>query len=294
MHSRFHTAFSGLAENLQAALAPVLADDRFPAMLSAEQVAALQKASGLDDDALAFALLPIAAACARTSLSHFNVGAIARGVSGAWYFGANMEFSGSTMQQTVHAEQSAVSHAWLRGETSLSSITVNYTPCGHCRQFMNELNSGLQLRINLPGRAPHTLGDYLPDAFGPKDLDIKTLLMDAQDHGYPLRGDSLSQAAIDAANKSHTPYTHSPSGVAIACADGQIFSGSYAENAAFNPTLPPLQGALNLLNLSGYDFSDIERVMLAERADAPLTQWDATAATVRALGCQNIERIALA
>jgi hypothetical protein len=23
---------------------------------------------------------------------------------------------------------------------------------------MNELNSGLQLRINLPGRAPHTLG----------------------------------------------------------------------------------------------------------------------------------------
>lgn len=294
MHSRFHTAFSGLAENLQAALAPVLADDRFPAMLSAEQVAALQKASGLDDDALAFALLPIAAACARTSLSHFNVGAIARGVSGAWYFGANMEFSGSTMQQTVHAEQSAVSHAWLRGEKSLSSITVNYTPCGHCRQFMNELNSGLQLRINLPGRAPHTLGDYLPDAFGPKDLDIKTLLMDTQDHGYPLRGDSLSQAAIAAANKSHTPYTHSPSGVAIACADGQIFSGSYAENAAFNPTLPPLQGALNLLNLSGYDFTDIERVMLAERADAPLTQWDATAATVRALGCPNIERIALA
>ena len=40
---------------------------------------------------------------------------------------------------------------------ALSAITVNYTPCGHCRQFMNELNSGLQLRINLPGRA-RTLG----------------------------------------------------------------------------------------------------------------------------------------
>ncbi len=36
---------------------------------------------------------------------------------------------------------------------------------------MNELNSGLDLRIHLPGRAPHTLRDYLPDAFGPKDLD---------------------------------------------------------------------------------------------------------------------------
>lgn len=61
----------------------------------------------------------------------------------------------------------------LRGEKALRAITVNYTPCGHCRQFMNELNSGLELRINLPGRAPHTLGDYLPDAFGPKDLEIK-------------------------------------------------------------------------------------------------------------------------
>lgn len=293
MHSRFHTAFSGLAENLQTALAPVLDDDHFPAMLSAEQVAALQTASGLDDDALALALLPLAAACARTDLSHFNVGAIARGVSGIWYFGANMEFSGSTMQQTVHAEQSAISHAWLRGEKSLSSITVNYTPCGHCRQFMNELNSGLQLRIHLPGRSAHTLADYLPDAFGPQDLEIKSLLMDVQDHGFRLRGDALSQAAITAANHSHTPYTHSPSGVALACTDGRIFSGSYAENAAFNPTLPPLQGALNLLNLNGYNYADIERAILAERADAPLTQWDTTAATLRALGCEKLEKVAL-
>jgi cytidine deaminase len=164
------------------------------------------------------------------------VGAIARGVSGTWYFGGNMEFLGATMQQTVHAEQSAISHAWLRGEKALSAITVNYTPCGHCRQFMNELNSGLQLRINLPGREPHTLADYLPDAFGPKDLEIKTLLMDEQDHGYALTGDALNQAAIAAANKSHAPYSKAPSGVALECRDGTLFTGSYAENAAFNPT----------------------------------------------------------
>ena len=293
MHLRFHTAFSGLAENLRTALAPMLADEHFPAMLNAGQVATLQRASGMDEDELAFALLPLAAACARTDLSHFNVGAIARGVSGSWYFGANMEFLGATMQQTVHAEQSAISHAWLRGEIALSSITVNYTPCGHCRQFMNELNSGLRLRINLPGRAPHTLGDYLPDAFGPKDLEIKTLLMDEQDHGFALTGDELSQAAIRAANQSHTPYTHSPSGVSILCRNGQIFSGSYAENAAFNPTLPPLQGALNLLSLSGFNYQDIQRSVLAERPDAPLTQWDATAATLRALGCESVERVLL-
>lgn len=158
MHPRFQSAFAELAENLQSALAPVLADAHFPALLTAEQVAALKRATDLDDDALAFALLPLAAACARADLSHFNVGAIARGVSGTWYFGGNMEFLGATMQQSVHAEQSAISHAWLRGEQALEAITVNYTPCGHCRQFMNELNSGLALRINLPKPRPAYAG----------------------------------------------------------------------------------------------------------------------------------------
>lgn len=253
----------------------------------------LKSATGLDEDALAFALLPLAAACACTPLSNFNVGAIARGVSGTWYFGANMEFLGATMQQTVHAEQSAISHAWLRGEKGLAAITVNYTPCGHCRQFMNELNSGLDLRIHLPGREPHTLRDYLPDAFGPKDLDIKTLLMDEQDHGFAPQGDALTQAAIAAASRSHMPYSQSPSGVALECKDGRIFSGSYGENAAFNPTIPPLQGALIMLNLNGYGYADIQRAVLAEKADAPLIQWDATAATLKALGCSNIDRVLL-
>lgn len=293
MHPRFQSAFPQLSAELQSALAPVLADAHFPAMLSAGQVSELKSATGLDEDALAFALLPLAAACARADLSHFNVGAIARGVSGNWYFGANMEYLGSTMQQTVHAEQSAISHAWSRGEKSLKAITVNYTPCGHCRQFMNELNSGLALQINLPGRAPHTLQDYLPDAFGPKDLEIKTLLMDSQDHGYALEGDALTQAAIAAANSSHAPYSNSPSGVALELRNGVQFCGSYAENAAFNPTLPPLQGALNLLSLNGYDYVDIQRAILAERPDAPLIQWDATAATLKALGCHNIDRALL-
>ena len=294
MHSRFHAAFASLAADLQSALAPVLADEHFPALLTAEQVAMLKNATRLDEDALAFALLPLAAACARTPVSHFNVGAIARGVSGTWYFGGNMEFIGATMQQTVHAEQSAISHAWLRGEKSLASVTVNYTPCGHCRQFMNELNSGLSLRINLPGRNPHTLADYLPDAFGPKDLEIKTLLMDEENHGFAVTGDALAQAAITAANQSHAPYSQAPAGLALECRDGTVFYGRYAENAAFNPSLPPLQGALNLLSLNGYDYPDIQRAVLAEKADATLTQWDATVATLKALGCQNIERVLLA
>jgi hypothetical protein len=37
------------------------------------------------------------------------------------------------------------------------------------------------------GAQAHALQHYLPDAFGPKDLEIKTLLMDHQDHGFPVR-----------------------------------------------------------------------------------------------------------
>ncbi len=32
---------------------------------------------------------------------------------------------------------------------------------------------------------------------------------------------------------------------------------------------------------------------LAEKADAALIQWDATVATLKALGCHNIERVLL-
>ncbi|MGG8925150.1 cytidine deaminase, partial [Escherichia coli] len=76
---------------MQFALEPILAEKYFPALLTGEQVSSLKSATGLNEDALAFALLPLAVDCARTPLSNFNVGAIKRGVSGTWYFGANME-----------------------------------------------------------------------------------------------------------------------------------------------------------------------------------------------------------
>lgn len=292
MHPRFQTAFAELPATLQSALLPYFDAPDFPAMLKAEQVDAIKQRCGLDDDALAFALLPLAAACSLAPISQFYVGAIARGQRGNLYFGANMEFSGAPMQQTIHAEQCAVTHAWLRGESALASITVNYTPCGHCRQFMNELNSGTTLKIRLPGREPATLGDYLPDAFGPKDLNIATLLMDRVDHGFQLTlTDELEMAALAAANQSHAPYSNAHSGVALEAEDGTIYSGRYAENAAFNPSLPPLQAALILMNVSGGDCQKVVRAVLAEPDSAILTQWDATRATLAALGCQNVTRI---
>ncbi|MGM3175690.1 cytidine deaminase [Dickeya lacustris] len=291
MQVRFHDAFTTLPATLQQALEPILAREDFAAMLSAEEVAQLCAQCGLDADALAFALLPLAAACAVTPVSNFHVGAIAQGVSGAFYWGANMEFAGQPLQQTVHAEQSAISHAWLRHEPALRAVTVNYTPCGHCRQFMNELNSAPGLRICLPGRDAAPLGHYLPDAFGPRDLAITTLLMDKIDNRLTLESDSpLVQLALMAANRSHAPYSKAFSGIALQTASGNTYSGCYAENAAFNPSLPPLQAALNLVNLAGESFARIQQAVLVETEHGALSQWSLAQPLLASLGCQALRR----
>ncbi|EKT61908.1 cytidine deaminase [Providencia burhodogranariea] len=290
MHSRFKSAWSQLPEKLQIALKPIIDKPDFPAMLSAEQVDQIKTNCNYSDSELAFLLLPFAAAYAVTPISHFNVGAIARGISGNIYFGANMEFSQVAIGQTIHAEQCAVTHAWLKGEKQLLSVTVNYTPCGHCRQFMNELRGGGEIAIHLPERQPATLHDYLPDSFGPIDLDITTLLMDTVDHGYttPSRN-RLLYAAIEAANQSHAPYSLSHSGIALQLKDGSLFTGRYAENAAFNPSLPPLQAALIMVNLAGKDMRSIEQAVLVEKQNAIVKQWCMTENTLKALGCQQQE-----
>lgn len=307
MIARFVPALAAVSPALRAALAPLIDQHDFAGWLSAAQVKQLMRACDLDEDALCFMLLPFAAAYAVTPLSHFDAGAIARGISGNLYFGANMEFVAAPLQQTVHAEQSAIAHAWLRGEKRLRALTVNYTPCGHCRQFMNELNSGTDLIICLPERPAATLGSYLPDAFGPRDLAIHSLLLDDIDQPFtaaawldhdlsaasPADNDPLLSAALAAASRSHAPYSQSHSGVALQGQDGRIYAGRYAENAAFNPSLPPLQAALILMNAAGVDNRQIKRAVLAERQNASITQWPATSATLAALGCHEVHHLSL-
>ncbi|WGL26544.1 cytidine deaminase [Pectobacterium brasiliense] len=290
MHPRFENAFQQLPASLQAAIGPLIDKPDFAAMLTADDVNAVCEASQLDADALAFALLPLAAACAQAPISNFQVGAIAQGLSGNFYFGANMEFSAVQLQQTVHAEQSAVSHAWMRNERGLRAVTVNYTPCGHCRQFMNELRNASSLRIQLPGRQPAVLSHYLPDSFGPVDLHIDTLLMDDVNHGATLQNvNALARRALDAANRSHAPYSKAISGIALETSSGNIYTGRYAENAAFNPSLPPLQVALNLMNLAGDDPCTIKHAAVVERRHAVVSHWAISQIMLAELGCTDIE-----
>lgn len=240
---------------------------------------------------LALYCIAIAACYAVTPVSDFNVGAVAIGKNGDFYFGANQEFSGECMQQSVHAEQSAISHAFLAGETLITDVVVNYTPCGHCRQFMNELNSAASLKVHLPHSQDNLLHSYLPDSFGPKDLGIEKVLFDEQPQQFEVKGDHLQQAAIFAANNAYAPYSNAFSGVALQVGE-RIVCGKYTENAAFNPTFLPLQSALNYRLFLGLADIPVTRVVLAE-AKGSLSSYAMTQALAKSLFGLEIEYLSL-
>ena len=258
------------------------------AVLPAELMQRLQQVSGLELPQLTLTLLPLAAAFSYATISHFHVGAIVWGGSGNFYLGANMEFSRQSLSQTIHAEQCAINHAWLHNETSLLGITINASPCGHCRQFMNETSSAQTLRIYLP-TSEHSLPQLLPAAFGPRDLGVLDGLLQPQQHPLPHQlTDRLLLAAAEAATQSYAPYSHSYAGVALQTQDGTLFCGRYAENAAFNPSLPPLQSALIMLRMAGYGPEDIQVAALVESQQGQISHLAATQALLDAYGVQLV------
>lgn len=207
-------------------------------------------------------LLPYAAEYAKPPISNFRVGCVSRGLSGALYYGTNLEFAGEALSFTVHAEQSSVTNAWTNGEEGIDLIAVNAAPCGYCRQFLNELVTANQLVIAMPDET-RPLSDLLPNAFGPRDLGIDGGLMQPAHHDLVIaEGDALAQTALDAANMSYAPYSKSYAGVAVRTSAGAVYAGPYAENAAFNPSMSPLEVALSRLNLAGEPFESIEDAVL--------------------------------
>ncbi|CCO44514.1 Cytidine deaminase [Vibrio nigripulchritudo SOn1] len=284
MNARILKAIKELPSALAHALEEITSHPSYDATLSSEQFSHLMEVSGLKDEDLRVALLPVAAAYSHTPISNFYVGAIARGLSGRLYFGANVEFLNVQLGQTIHAEQCAISHAWMKREHGIKDITVNFSPCGHCRQFMNELNTATELSVQLPHRQPKTLHEYLPEAFGPQDIGIESALMTEIDHGKSFESDkSLVNAALNALNMSHAPYSHNLSGVAVQTESGAEYSGAYAENAAFNPSLPPLQVALIQLLLAEDSLERITNAVLIESNSGTSSHFANTQATLQAI-----------
>ena len=220
-------------------------------------------------------LLPMAGIWAVAPISGFQVGAVAGSLDAAIYFGANFEFTGLPLNQTIHAEQAAVMNAWHQGVTQIHSIAVSAAPCGHCRQFLNELNQNQDLEILIVPRGNQAyqimkLTDLLPEAFGPFDLKKVCGLAAPSEKPVKLKlerpsDDPLIVKALEAAESSYAPYTGNYAGCAIVSSDNKLYTGRYAENAAFNPGISPLQSAVACMNLTtSSDGLKIHRAVLVE------------------------------
>ena len=141
-----------------------------------------------------FALARAAMDRAYAPYSNFHVGACVRGESGALYAGANIE--NAAYPQGHCAECSAVAHLVAAGERRIAEVLVigapfdpganggkgDYvpdggalcTPCGGCRQTLSEF-AGDATPVHVCGltglRRTFTLGELLPAAFGPENLE---------------------------------------------------------------------------------------------------------------------------
>ncbi len=221
---------------------------------------------GVSLEDLASKLVPFAQQYAVVPISNYKVGAVGIGLTGALYYGANLEVAGQALSFTVHAEQACVANAWVNGEQGLATLAISAAPCGYCRQFLYELVDAATLTVALPDQPVQPLTYYLPDPFGPHDLGVQGGLMQAQANGLSV-AQSLDQtglAALAAANASYSPYTGTFAGVALRTSAGVICTGRYAENAAYNPSMSPLEAALSQLVFYNQPFDTIVEAVLVE------------------------------
>ena len=254
-------------------------------MLSAEHCRVVMESLNISAEILMQRLLPMAKLYCMTTISDFQVGAVAKARMSdnaseiALFLGANIEFPAQALTQTIHAEQSAIINAWLQGATQIDAIAVTATPCGYCRQFLYELEGSQNLKVILHNQiggktTQHDLSDLLPAAFGPHELGSATGLMASPVQLADLNlklssNDPFVLEAKAAAKKSYAPYSQNFAGCAIKTADGRMYAGRYAENAAFNPSLSALHTAIIRMTMDqpGAENS-IRRAVLVERPTA--------------------------
>ncbi|XP_024527536.1 cytidine deaminase 1 [Selaginella moellendorffii] len=253
-----------------------------PFVIAADDAEQQRSSSGMSIQAFLGSLVEPTRDLARPPISNFRVGAVGLGSSGRVFRGVNLEFPGLPLHHSVHAEQFLVANLAQHGEISIEFLAVSAAPCGHCRQFLQELRGAKDLELFI-----------VDDDLLAQDLDFPLLLesrnnglvFEGLDHkcyrgreedGLDLSGledESLRDTALEAANKSYAPYTGCPSGVAIFTRSARVFAGSYCESAAFNPSLPPLQAAIvAFVANGGGGYQDIVCAVLVEKKNSSVQQ----------------------
>ncbi|XP_045792266.1 cytidine deaminase 1-like [Trifolium pratense] len=274
-----------------------MAEPRF--IIEASEAKSISQSTGLTLTQLLPNIVKSAQPLARVPISKFHVAAVGVGISGRIFIGVNVEFPNLPFHHTIHAEQFLLTNLSQNKETQLQYLAVSAAPCGHCRQFLQEIRgaSDIPLLITNSDSSDFTsLSQFLSHPFGPHDLlpkhvplfleprhndlsllDLEASIDDsiAESNGYT---NQLKVAALEAANESHAPYSESPSGVALLDSSGNVYKGSYMESAAYNPSLGPVQAAIvAFIAGSGAgdgaaEYGELVEAVLVEKEDAVVKQ----------------------
>jgi len=278
-------ALPKFSESSRALLRKLLSAPGYNGQIWKGDVAVLAQNEKSSVEELMVNLLPLARSYSYAPISNFFVGVVVRGESESLYMGANIEIPGQCLGFAVHAEQSAISNAYMHLNAPYM-LAVNAAPCGHCRQFMEEISPDGELTILMPEKPPTKLSSILPSAFSPRELGMTEGAFPVKEADLKLvhaSTDELTKNALVAARKAYAPYSKSHSGVAIRGARGRIYRGSYIENVAFNPSLSPLQVALAAMIAGGEAISAISAAILVEVEGAKISQRSVTEAALGAI-----------
>ena len=220
-------------------------------IITADAAAELVTRYGLASTAeLALLALPVAGAMARPPISGFRVAAVGiEAETGDLLLGGNVEFPGSELTTTIHAEGFVAIRARNRGQTLATLALPEAHSCAHCRQTLSEAAAadGLTL-IDLAGDSL-TLADLYPWPFRPAALGVTgdtAGLVAWPDLSYVASPppSEIAASLLDAGSRAHAPYSGAPSAAVLRTADGQVHATGCVESVAFNPSFSALQTAL--------------------------------------------------
>lgn len=229
---------------------------------------------------LALLALPVASAMARPPISGYRVGAVGiEAESGDLVLGGNLEFPGTDLGATVHAEGFVALRVRARGHTLATLAVREAHPCAHCRQTLSESAAadGLTL-VDLEG-ASLTLADLYPWPFRPSALGIsgdaggRTNWPNLAGVAGGVDGDvppDVMPVLLDAGRRAHAPYSGAPSAVALRTADGRLLAAGCVESVSFNPTTTALQAALVEAVAARADLATITDGWLASTEGGPV------------------------
>ncbi|HEY4227399.1 MAG TPA: hypothetical protein VGM49_03600 [Candidatus Limnocylindrales bacterium] len=259
----------------------------------AAEAAALVDRLGLGSSTeLALLSLPVAGRLASPPISGYRVAAVGiEAESGDLVLGGNLEFPGSELSTTVHAEGFVSLRARRRGRTLAILAVAEAHPCAHCRQTLAESAGANEMVIVDPLGHRLPLADLYPWGFWPSALGIAADGPEQiawQDLAFlPEASDAMPAGVaallLECGTHAHAPYSGAPSAVVLQARHGPILGAGCVESVAFNPSISALQAALVELAARHGEPSGIADAWLAKTANGSVDPEPGFRALLRAI-----------